>query len=324
MSLTLHGTTPLNVFQLYGADENSASFAIGWVLERSPAYRRLVTAAIFGGSMPADEVSIALQRHSEDSGYTDIEIQSGRRFHAILEAKRDWHVPGIRQLSRYVPRLNKGGAELRRLVTVSRADERYARSHLPEELRGVPLRHLAWSDLEALAKQAYGQASSFEEKLWLRQLVQHLREFVSMERQTDNNVFVVALGRAIMPGTKETWIEVVEKDKRYFHPVGNSWPVQPPNYIGFRYDGRLQSVHHIDKFEIVQNLAAYNSNWLETVSDRFVYTLGPPMRPPREMRTGKIYRNGRVRCAIDTLLSGEFDTISDARDETKRRLAETF
>jgi hypothetical protein len=324
MSLTLRGTEPLNVFQLYGFDENSASFAIGWVLERSPAYRKLVIAAIFGRSLPADEVSIALQRHDGDGGYTDIEIQSGHRFHAILEAKRDWHVPGIRQLRRYVPRLNKGGAELRRLVTVSRADERYARGHLPQELSGVPLHHLAWNYLNAIANQAYGQASSFEEKLWLRQLVQHLQEFVSMERQTDNKVFVVALGRDLMPGTKETWIEVVEKDERYFHPVGNKFPVQPPNYIGFRYHGRLQSVHHIDKFEIVQNLAAYNSNWLETDFDHFVYTLGPPMRPPRDIRTGKIYGSGHVWCAIDTLLSGAFHTISDARDETKRRLAETF
>jgi hypothetical protein len=83
-------------------------------------------------------------------------------------------------------------------------------------------------------------------------------------------------------------------------------------------------VHHIDKFEIVQNLAAYNPNWPKTDLDRFVYTLGPPMRPPRDMRTGKIYGSGHVWCAIDTLLSGAFDTISDARDETKRRRAETF
>ena len=35
-----------------------------------------------------------------------------------------------------------------------------------------------------------------------------------------------------------------------------------------------------------------------------------------------VRRAGRVSCAIDTLLSGAFDTISDARDETQRRLAE--
>jgi hypothetical protein len=46
------------------------------------------------------------------------------------------------------------------------------------------------------------------------------------------------------------------------------------------------------------------------------------MLPAREIRTGNIFRNGRVWCAIDTLLSGAFDTIGAARDETQRRLTE--
>jgi hypothetical protein len=99
---------------------------------------------------------------------------------------------------------------------------------------------------------------------------------------------------------------------------------QPPNYIGFRYYGRLRSAHHIDGFDIVENLATYNPLWLETDRDHFVYRLGPPMRPVREMKTGKIFTNGRVECAIDMLLSGAFATIGDARDETKRRLAEVL
>ncbi len=144
-----------------------------------------------------------------------------------------------------------------------------------------------------------------------------------MERQLDNTVFVVALGKkAMVKGRTHTWIDVVEKDGCYFHPVGNNWPVQPPNYIGFRYNGKLQSVHHIDSFEVVEDLSSYNPRWLKTDFDHFVYKLGPAMRPSREVRTGKIYMNGRVWCAIDTLLSGAFATISDARDETKRRLAE--
>src|ERR1035438_8337286 len=74
-----------------------------------------------------------------------------------------------------------------------------------------------------------------------------------MERQTDNNVYVLALALSpMLTGQTHTWIDVVEKDQRYFHPVGNHWPVQPPNYIGFRYRGCLQSVHHIDSFEIVE------------------------------------------------------------------------
>jgi hypothetical protein len=112
-----------------------------------------------------------------------------------------------------------------------------------------------------------------------------LQEFVSIERQTDNKVFVVSLGwQPMVEGQKHTWINVVEKDKCYFHPVGNKWPVQPPNYIGFRYNGKLQSVHHIDSFEIVENLTTHNPLWPETDIDHFVYRLGPPMRPSREVQ----------------------------------------
>lgn len=55
-----------------------------------------------------------------------------------------------------------------------------------------------------------------------------------MERNTSNNVFVVVLASTPMiEDQQHTWIDVVEKDKSYFHPVGNCWPVQPVNYIGF-------------------------------------------------------------------------------------------
>ena len=143
-----------------------------------------------------------------------------------------------------------------------------------------------------------------------------------MERRTDNRVYVVALGsNEMVPGQAHSWIHVVTKDQSYFHPVGKTFPVEPPNYVGFRYGGKLQSVHHIDSFEIVENLAAHHPLWPITTFDHFVYRLGPAMRPVRQLRTGEeIRRAARVWCAIDTLLSGQFNTISEARDETKRRL----
>lgn len=139
-----------------------------------------------------------------------------------------------------------------------------------------------------------------------------------------NHVFVVSLStQPIKDGSRYTWIDVVEKEHRYFHPVGNRWPVVPPNYIGFRYSGELQSVHHIDAYEIVENLSELNPKWPENEDgvDHFVYTLGPAMKPARPMPTGNIYPNGRVWCAIDTLLSGACNTIRDARDETSRRVS---
>jgi len=323
MALSVHGGQPSNIFRLNGTDENSGTFALGWVLEVSSTFRKLVVEAVFGETLEADNAVIALQKHGRDGGFTDIEIQAGHRYHAILEAKRWWDVPTVEQLRRYHPRLVSEAAERQRWISVSAAERPQAMRRLPPDLNGVPIIHFSWGDLQRLAKQAHICASGFEEKLWLRHLIQHLQEFVSVERQTSNKVFVVSLGwQPMIEGQTHTWIDVVEKDGCYFHPVGGNWPVEPPNYIGFRYHGMLQSVHHIDAFEVVEDLSTVNPLWVQTESDHFVYRLGPPMQPPKEVRTGKIFRSGRVWCAIDTLLSGAFSTISDARDETQRRLAE--
>lgn len=304
-----------------GTNENSGTYALGWTLEHSPQLRALVGNHIFCGQGDMGAAMIVLQKHVKDGGFTDIEISGGTEFHCIIEAKRSWRVPTEFQLRRYCPRLTASGAQVQRLVSVSSANAELARRCLPPSVDGVPVVHLSWGDLQKFALQAHGLATKLEEKIWLRHLGNHLREFAAMERITDNNVFVVALsGKAIRAGDPYTWIDVVEKDGRYFHPVGQGWPVQPPNYVGFRYGGKLRSVHHVDSFEVVANLFEMNELWPATTSDHFVHTLGPAMRPPTEIATGKIFRNGRVHCAIDTLLTGSFNTISDARDETKRRL----
>jgi hypothetical protein len=319
LTLLVSGTQASSVFRLNGTDENSASLAVGWTLESSREFLSAVVEEIFGARLDTGETDISVQKHAGDGGFTDIEIIGGQQFHAILEAKYGWGLPTHAQLARYRPRL--AGADHQRLVSVSAADPGYAVRRLPEAVDGVTVVHLSWRKLQQLAAQSHSRASSFEEKLWLRHLNQHLREFVAMDRRTDNTVYVVSLGvEAMNEGENHTWIDVVEKDGRYFHRVGHGWPVQPPNYIGFRYHGKLQSVHHVDSFETTDNLRAYNSAWVLTDSPHFIYHLGPPMRPPSEVRTGKIFRNGRVYCAIDTLLSGAFKTIGEARDETKRRL----
>ena len=155
----------------------------------------------------------------------------------------------------------------------------------------------------------------------------HLEKYSAMDTLRDNMVYVVSLGsQAMREGGTHTWIDVVEKDEAYFHPVGNHWPQQPPNYIAFRYRGRLQSVHRIEDHEIWANVAEKNPLWCDTAEECFVYKLGPAMRPPRDLKAGgtgdSIKRSAKVWCAIDTLLNGQFDYLGQARDATKRRLRE--
>lgn len=32
------------------------------------------------------------------------------------------------------------------------------------------------------------------------------------------------------------------------------WPLDPPNYLAFRYDSRLQTIHHVERWEVVDDL----------------------------------------------------------------------
>lgn len=321
MALTVRGNSPNSVFGINGFDENSATYALGWVLEQSATFAKLLLDEAYNAEIDISNLVITLQKHGSDGGYTDIELHAGHQFHAVLEAKRWWEVAGIEQLKRYLPRLQASNAQKQLLISVSASSRELAMRKLPSSLDGIDVVHFSWSDLQKLAIKTSKKISNFEEKLWLRQLVQHLGEYISMNRETSNMVYVVAISNGKIKESGQPWIDVVEKDKRYFHIIGNTWPKEPPNYIGFRYQGILLSIHHIDSFDIVENLKNSNENWPETHCDHFVYTLSPPIKPTVELKSGNVYGPGHDWCAIDTLLSGAYKTVSEARDETKKRLA---
>lgn len=320
-TLEVRGVTATNVFSLMGDDENSATFALGWALSRCPSFLAVLVTKLVG-KIAYGNVAVVLQRHAAGGGFTDIEISAPGAFHIIVEAKKGWEVPSLGQLQTYAPRFAKVvGSPL--FLTVSAASAEFSRRNLPLDIGGVPCVHMSWTDIRSAAAKASRAPSKIGERLWLSELMTHLTEYVALDRLTDNRVYVVSLNnKPARSGGTTTFIDVVERDKSYFHPVGNRWPNSPITYIGFRYDGRLQSVHHVVSSQVVQNVASVNPEWSDTEIDHFVYRLGPPMRPPLEMRTGAgIQQSRHAVCIIDTLLSGAFSTIADAEIETRRRLA---
>jgi hypothetical protein len=317
--LVARGEEPMTVFGLLGRDENSATYALGWTFSRCATFFSMFVQNVVESNASALDASVLLQQHAEDGGYTDVELRAPNAFHVIIEAKKGWEIPSTDQLRRYLPRFDGSGEHV--FVSVSAA-EGPTTHRLPPRVGNVPCKHLSWRNVQALAEAARTRTRNTSERLWLAELTEHLWEYVAMDRLTDNRVYVVALSHDIMrEGGRSTWIDVVERDRAYFHPVGERWPSTPLNYIGFRYDGRLQSIHHIESSSVLANVSSINPEWVETSRDHFVYQLGPPMRPPREMRTGPgIHRGRHVSCMFDTLLSGACATITDAEAETKRRL----
>jgi hypothetical protein len=143
---------------------------------------------------------------------------------------------------------------------------------------------------------------------------------MARQDQESNLVFVVALGADTPKKWKLSWIDIVVEHSRYFHPVGNRWPTDPPNYLGFRYGGRLQSVHHVEDHHVIEDLSRACPGIPKTPkAPHFLYHLGRALPLHKEVRTGKLYRNGRVWCAIDLLLTSK--TIAEASARTKQRLS---
>lgn len=220
-------------------------------MAHSPSLTRSVLRHALGtaGEHAVDE--IRLQDRVRGSGITDILIL-GPDVHAIVEAKRGWYLPSEDQSSLYVPRLHEDHRSHQVLLTMSEAPKKYAALHLPAVLKGIPIIHLAWKDIIRLSQQPVARHT---EKRLLAELHAYLTRIVSMQNPQSSLVYVVSLGSGTPEWSRLSWIDFVEKERLYFHPMGRGgWPKEPPNYIGVRYRGHLQSIHHVDAWEIVDSL----------------------------------------------------------------------
>jgi hypothetical protein len=105
--------------------------------------------------------------------------------------------------------------------------------------------------------------------------------------------------------------------------LDKNWPKVPPNYLGFRHYGRLQSIRHVDAYVIDTNISRHlpgvpSQEW----EPHFLLTLGPPIRPDHQVPTGRrIQRSARVWVDIDLLLTAS--SISEAWELTKQRRVES-
>jgi hypothetical protein len=320
MNLVSSGRDILTVFDLLGSKENDMTFSLGWVLSRSSHFLKALLSDLCGDEdLIVESAAIRLQTGRRGHGITDIEIDIGQDVAVIIEAKKGPELPSISQLGKYACVLNGKSAANKVVAALTNASPA-ASSHLRcPGLTGKQLQHRSWREIRSLARTA-AKLETHENKRWLRSFVEYLGGLLEMEMRFSNKVYVVSLG-----GHPEGWSisfrDVVEKKKRYFFPVGSGWPDPPPNYIGFRYDGQLQSIHHVSRYD---TFTRPHELFKEAAADiewplHYCAKLGPAIRPPRLVKNGpQINRSARVYCLIDTLLTNK--TISDALAETKARM----
>ena len=317
--LTVHGRHISNFFDLLGDDENALTFAVGWALRQSSHLLKLLLDEIFDQRVDSNQAVIRLQGYESEHGYTDIEVDVPNAGCAIIEAKRGWNLPTSRQLAKYADRDAFRAAKKKRLVVLSECIPEYVEHNL-NLTRAVRqwVRSLTWQRVIAAAKKIAPQVGTVERRV-LREMANYLEDHTTARDPWTNRVFVVALGNGDLPKSNISWIEVVEKKRRYFHPVGGGWPVNPPTYMGFRYQGKLQSIHFVQSHEVVSELKHYipEIKWGKFPRPHFLYKLGKAIRPDHDVKTGGLYGPGHVWCALDLLLTSK--TISEAQRLTRER-----
>ena len=146
------------------------------------------------------------------------------------------------------------------------------------------------------------------------------KELLRMINRDSNKVYVVSIAQGNPESCSITWRDIVKKKSMYFHPVGGKGYIKnPPNYIAFRYDGRLQSIHYIESVLESDNLHNQIFEMPDSIVKRhYVYTLGTAILPIKETKTGDRIINARhVWYDFDTLLT--CDTISEAELTTNNR-----
>jgi hypothetical protein len=324
--LTLYSRPVRTVFDLLGSKEDDITYSVGWGFAQSETFTRAVLAETFGPDAEQGEITaIRLQESAPGAGRTDVEVET-ERSHLVLEAKRGWNLPRVAQLQQYADRLNDGDERERRIAVVAECADYYPPvKALPESLGGVPISYLPWKRIAHIATTTATASSGHAEKRLLAELTSYLKGLMTMQDVISNMVYVVVLGQDPLRWSSLTFKDTVIERGFYYHPVGGrkGWPRTPPNYIGFRFDGRLQQVRHIDKYEVITRPHDYipeivaEADW--TDEPHFLYTLGPPIVPAKTVRNGEIWPNARLWCALDLLLT--CDTIAEARDETQARLA---
>ncbi|MEX0828347.1 MAG: hypothetical protein WD005_05285 [Haliea sp.] len=319
--LTAHAREISNVFQLLGHKEDDMTFSLGWALRQSPTFLQSVLRHI-GINSEIDNASLHLQRARKGFGRTDIEIELQSYGRILVEAKRSYSMPSYGQLEQYVrgsASERRDGLPLKQVVipTAFPEDVMEREPATPKTVKAIPVCHLSWRTVIQLASSSYGAVRGFQKNI-LGEFIDYLSELVSMQNRESNMVYVVSLSDDTFAGGDISFIDVVAEFGMYFHPVGNHYPTVPPNYLGFRYRSRLQSIHFVEDVTVIDEYGDhFPGTSHEKIVPHFLYRLGPPVRPNQEVRSGPI-RNMRCFCMLDTLLTSE--TIQQARQETQRRL----
>jgi len=152
------------------------------------------------------------------------------------------------------------------------------------KLGGGAVTHMSWDDVRRAAHDAAASTRG-RERYWIEELETYMGTATSRRLLDDKWVYCV-----VVPDTTlgaRTFREYVADEPVYFHPYGghNTWPTRPPNFLGFRWGGRIMEVNRVVSFEVLPELT---DRWPDITAEEsggahIVYELGPDISIPNTL-----------------------------------------
>lgn len=289
-----------SVFEILGNHENDITKSIGYCLSECPCFLDAFLKEILKCDiihLDLNNVNIYCQR-TQTEGITDLEIVEEGKLHIIIEAKRWFGLPSKAQLQKYVNDLIGDKSSVKKILTLSDLQAKKAITHLPSSLSNISIEHMTYKDILTFAESSISSSSNHSKRI-LCDLIRYLKGVTKMKNDFSNIVYVVPINGD----------SIIEHDgRRQYHcRVGNGFIKEAPNYLGFRFGGKLQYINHVEDVEY------YDDNGCIY----FRFFLGPDILPIKTIKTGGKYQGTKFYCDIDLLLT--CDTIIEASKETKKR-----
>lgn len=315
--LLIHNNEVDNVFDLLGTNENDITYSLSWAFSQVKPFLSYFIEKTIQKKINIDEIDILLQQYGDDKGYTDIELLSSE-FFCIIEAKKGWNLPTKRQLERYRSRFKEYPKLFHKLLVISECKKEYADKTFNGYGLDFFVDFVSWRDVHKWAQVVYPRCRN-KQKALIDELNRYFKKVITMQDKTSNEVYCVVVANTQLQNGF-TFRDVVKRGY-YFYPMKPRYPRIPPTYVAFRWSGRLQSIHFVESYEIIDKPDKYFpelAGW-DGWSDcpHYLLKLGKSFKPDHEVLNGQIDNRQQIKCMLDTLFT--CNTIQEARDLTNHR-----
>ena len=221
-----------------------------------------------------------------------------RRALVVVEAKRGWRLPTIRQLETYSKRVVAAGGGL--LIRLSDASPAWAAHVLPGGVDGVRSAPGPGRGARRYPRRSIG-CPGFRTSL-AGGTAAYLRKVVHVHDPASRWGYCVVVSDAKPDwGDERTYREYVTEADTYFHPLGwgKGWPTEPPNFMAFRHRGKVIRVSRVVDAEVVPTIT---DRWarIEPIGDaarpHAVYALRPALPLPAPVPSARTTGPRACRC----------------------------